>query len=82
LEWTDFSIVTPEANELTEPIHNRMPVILHPRGYERWLTDYDESRPRLDLLRPYESEGMRMTPATDCQQLRDNRAGLARLCIK
>ncbi|NYF88897.1 SOS response-associated peptidase [Tunturiibacter empetritectus] len=58
-----FSIVTTEANELTDPIHNRMPVILHPRDYERWLNDYDESRPPIDLLRPYESNGMRMTPA-------------------
>lgn len=58
-----FSIVTTEANELMEPIHNRMPVILHPRDYDRWLNDYDESRPPIDLLRPYESEGMRMTPA-------------------
>jgi putative SOS response-associated peptidase YedK len=58
-----FAIVTTEANELTEPIHDRMPVILHPRDYDRWLTDYDESKPPIDLLRPYESEGMRMTPA-------------------
>ena len=58
-----FSILTTEANELTEPIHNRMPVILHPRDYDRWLNDYDETRPPIDLLRPYESEGMRMTPA-------------------
>jgi putative SOS response-associated peptidase YedK len=58
-----FSIITTEANELTDPIHDRMPVILHPRDYDRWLNDYDESRPPLDLLRPYESEGMRMTPA-------------------
>jgi putative SOS response-associated peptidase YedK len=58
-----FSIVTTEANELTEPIHDRMPVILHPRDYDRWLNEYDESRPPLDLLRPYNSEGMRMTPA-------------------
>jgi putative SOS response-associated peptidase YedK len=58
-----FSILTTEANELTEPIHNRMPVILHPRDYDRWLNDYDESRPPIDLLRPYESDGMRMTPA-------------------
>jgi putative SOS response-associated peptidase YedK len=55
--------VTTEANELTEPIHDRMPVILHPRDYDRWLNDYDDDRPPLDLLRPYESEGMRMTPA-------------------
>jgi putative SOS response-associated peptidase YedK len=33
-----------------EPIHDRMPVILHPRDYDRWLTDYDESRPPIDLL--------------------------------
>jgi len=58
-----FSIVTTEANELTEPIHNRMPVILHARDYDRWLNDYDEFWPPLDLLRPYESEGMRMTSA-------------------
>ena len=58
-----FSILTVEANELTEPIHNRMPVILHPRDYDRWLNDYDLSRPPIDLLRPYESDGMRMTPA-------------------
>jgi putative SOS response-associated peptidase YedK len=58
-----FAIITTEANELTEPIHDRMPVILHPRDYDRWLTDYDESKPPIDLLRPYESEGMRMTPA-------------------
>lgn len=52
------------ANELMEPIHNRMPVVLHPRDYDRWLTDYDESRLPVDLLRrPYEADGMRMTPA-------------------
>jgi putative SOS response-associated peptidase YedK len=58
-----FSIVTTEANELTYPIHDRMPVILHPRDYDRWLNDYDEARPPIDLLRPYESDGMTMTPA-------------------
>jgi putative SOS response-associated peptidase YedK len=58
-----FSIVTTEANELMEPIHNRMPVILHPRDYDRWLTDYDESKQPIDLLRPYEADDMRMTSA-------------------
>ena len=33
-----FSIITTDANELMEPVHNRMPVILHPRDYDRWLT--------------------------------------------
>jgi putative SOS response-associated peptidase YedK len=31
--------------------------------YDRWLTVYDESRPPIDLLRPFEADGMRMTPA-------------------
>jgi putative SOS response-associated peptidase YedK len=39
------------------------PVILYARDYDRWLNDYDDTRPPIDLLRPYESEGMRMTPA-------------------
>jgi putative SOS response-associated peptidase YedK len=58
-----FSIITTFANELTEPIHDRMPVILHPQDYDRWLTDYEESRLPIDLLRPYESDKMHMTPA-------------------
>ena len=58
-----YSIITTDANELMESVHNRMPVILHPRDYDRWLNDYDESRPPIDLLRPYESDGMTMTPA-------------------
>lgn len=58
-----FSIVTTEANELMEPIHDRMPVVSHQRDFDRWLTDYGESRPPLDLLRPDESEGMAMFPA-------------------
>ena len=58
-----FSIITTSANELTDPIHDRMPVILHSRDFDRWLNDYDESRPPLDLLRPFESDKMRMTPA-------------------
>jgi len=52
-----FSIITTEANELMSEVHTRMPVILHPRDYERWL-ERDNERPPVDLLRPYESEEM------------------------
>jgi putative SOS response-associated peptidase YedK len=55
--------VTTGANELMPSVHNRMPVILHPHDYNRSLNDYDESRPPIDLLRPYEADGMRMTLA-------------------
>ncbi len=36
-EWLQsFSILTTDANELTS-VHTRMPVILHPKDYSRWL---------------------------------------------
>ena len=55
-----FAIVTTEANELMATIHTRMPVMVHERDWEEWL-DRDEARPApVHLLRPYESEGMRM----------------------
>ncbi|HET6518666.1 MAG TPA: SOS response-associated peptidase [Geminicoccaceae bacterium] len=32
-----FTIVVTDANELVRPIHDRMPVILAPEDYDRWL---------------------------------------------
>jgi putative SOS response-associated peptidase YedK len=54
-EMEAFSVITTEANELTAPMHDRMPVILMPRDYERWLRHGDAGRPPIDLLRPYDS---------------------------
>jgi putative SOS response-associated peptidase YedK len=56
-----FSIVTTAANELMASVHTRMPVILHPRDYGRWL-DGDAERPPIDMLRPFESELMAAAP--------------------
>lgn len=59
-----FSIITTEANELMAPIHNRMPVILHPPDYKRWLdrnNDFPELPP-IDLLRTYPTEEMQASP--------------------
>jgi putative SOS response-associated peptidase YedK len=43
--WTDgaahldsFAIVTTSANELIEPLHDRMPLILPPEAHATWLT--------------------------------------------
>ena len=58
-----FSIVTTEANELMSSIHTRMPVILHSCDYDRWLSREVTEQPPIDLLRPFESEEMQMSPA-------------------
>ena len=56
-----FSIITTEANEIMSTVYNRMPVILHPRDWDEWLSR-DEVRPPTHLLRQYESDAMRLDP--------------------
>ena len=58
-----YAIVTTEANELMARIHSRMPVILHPRDYDRWLDREETEQLPLDLLRPFESDAMEMHEA-------------------
>ena len=60
-----FTILTTDPNELMEPVHNRMPVILEPKDYDRWLDPSDPTRPPIDLLRPYPAERMRVWPVGD-----------------
>ena len=59
------TILTTEPNELVAPIHNRMPVIVPPEAYERWL-DTEEVRPGAldDLLVPYPAEAMTAYPVS------------------
>ncbi|MGA7630856.1 MAG: SOS response-associated peptidase [Terriglobales bacterium] len=57
------SILTTAANAVTAPVHDRMPVILDPDGYEIWLdpgmTNVDAVS---DLLKPYDPRQMRCYP--------------------
>lgn len=59
-----YTIITTDPNELMETIHTRMPVILEPRDYARWLEPGDQTRPPVDLLRPYPAEKMRAWPVS------------------
>ena len=54
-----YTIITTDPNELLEPIHKRMPVILSPQDYSRWLDPGEPSQLPIDLLRPYPAEEMR-----------------------
>jgi len=58
-DWLQtFAIITTEANELTGQVHDRMPLILHPRDYDRWLQRGEAHNLPVDLLRPYEADEM------------------------
>ncbi len=56
---TSCTILTTTANELMQPIHQRMPVILPKKDYKKWL---DPSNQDLDdlvsLLKPFEANKM------------------------
>jgi putative SOS response-associated peptidase YedK len=54
-----FTIITTDPNELMQPLHNRMPVILRPDDYGRWLEPGDPARLPTDLLRPYDADDMK-----------------------
>jgi putative SOS response-associated peptidase YedK len=60
-----FTIVTTDPNELMQPIHHRMPVILEPRDYQRWFDPGDPAQPPTDLLRPFPAEKMVAWPVSD-----------------
>ena len=65
-----FCIVTTEANALVADIHDRMPVILPPEAYDRWLANI-EPDPR-DLLVPFPAELMMMWPISTRVNKPDN----------
>lgn len=52
-----FCVVTCEPNELMATIHDRMPVILHPEDYDRWISPEPEAA---DLMKPFPAELMTM----------------------
>ncbi len=53
------TILTTEANEVMRPVHDRMPVILHPDDYELWLgAEARELDYVKELLRPYPADEM------------------------
>jgi putative SOS response-associated peptidase YedK len=58
-----FTIITCPPNELCTTIHNRMPVILGPDGYAKWLGEKPAAREELEaLLKPFPAEMMRAYP--------------------
>jgi putative SOS response-associated peptidase YedK len=58
-ERRTFAVLTCPPNELMATIHDRMPVILHPQDYERWLSNEEDPR---DLLKPFPAELMTIWP--------------------
>lgn len=53
-----FTILTIDPNALVAPIHNRMPVILSPGDYERWVDPGVKAEGVADLIKPFTASQM------------------------
>ncbi|HJV34286.1 SOS response-associated peptidase [Geomonas sp.] len=59
------TILTTDANELIDPFHDRMPVILPARCYRSWLQPGPDQLPPLpELCLPYPAELMQVWPVS------------------
>jgi len=57
---TSCTIIVRDANALTRPIHDRMPVVLDKADIGRWLNGEAGS----ELLRPVAEDRLRMWPVS------------------
>lgn len=56
------TLITTTPNALMEKIHDRMPVVLKPQDYDRWLTPGDlPAEKSLPLLKPFAASQMKAT---------------------
>lgn len=64
-ELPTFTIITTAPNEMMQEIHNRMPVILDEKDFDRWLDrDYKDTKTLNDLLKPYPARKMKAYPVS------------------
>lgn len=56
-----FAVLTCAPNRKMAAIHNRMPVVLRPDHYGRWLSSTPDPS---DLMKPFEADAMTLWPIT------------------
>jgi putative SOS response-associated peptidase YedK len=72
-----YVILTTAANEVTRPIHDRMPVILEPAELEPWLSPETRVEDVQKLLNPYPEDSMKAYPVSKAvNSSRNQDAGL------
>jgi putative SOS response-associated peptidase YedK len=58
------TILTTQANDLLQPVHDRMPVIIAPEHYSRWLDSTTTAESLQQLLHPYAANAMQSYPVS------------------
>lgn len=77
-EFHTCTIITTTANAMMEPIHNRMPVLLAPGDWDRWLDpDNDDVEDLERLLTPAPDSLLRAYPvSTEVNNVKNNSPAL------
>ncbi len=58
------AIITTTANEVVQPINDRMPAIIAPSDYDRWLDpEFYDAEELERMMRPWPSDRMLVSPA-------------------
>ena len=72
------TIITTSANDMMTPIHNRMPVLLAPKDWDRWLDPgYDDVDTLQNLLIPAPDSLLEAYPvSTEVNNVRNNHSDL------
>jgi putative SOS response-associated peptidase YedK len=61
-----FTVLTTEANELVQEVHDRMPVILEPEAWAPWLSQkVNQPASVRPFLKPYPADKMKLYPVSD-----------------
>ena len=59
------AIITTTPNQLMESIHDRMPVIIHPRDYKKWLDSAPQTPENLQpIIKPFSADAMTAYPVS------------------
>ena len=62
-EWeVNFAIITTDAQGIARDIHNRMPLVMHPRRYAEWL--HPETKEPQSLLAPFDTGELTAYPVS------------------
>ena len=59
------AILTTESNDLVRPLHDRMPLIIRPEDYDRWLDPKTAIESLEPLFRPYPAREMTSYPVSE-----------------
>lgn len=65
-------IITTDANQLLMPIHERMPAVIEPQDFERWLSPQTTPEQAATLLKPAREDLFALTPVSALVNSVDN----------